>query len=92
MGLLLAVAGLVHFRIPLLPLPLFLSSPAHSGFALVEVGFDHFIDQVLCEAVDLFAEFVLLQQVPEGEKGCLIRDSIAIHVICCESAYRRHLD
>lgn len=50
----------------------------------LEVGFDHF--------KDLFAEIVLLQQVPERENRCLIRDPITDHVDPCKSAHRRYLD
>ena len=56
------------------------------------MGFGHFIDQIFCEAVDLFAEIVLFQQVPERENRCRNMDQPADHVDRCESAQRRHLD
>ena len=41
---------------------------------------------------NLFAKIVLLQQVPERDNRCLIRDPVADHVDPCETAHRRHLD
>ena len=56
----------------------------HGHAVGLEMGFDHL--------KNLFAEIVPLQEVPEREKRCLIRDPIADQVDCCESAHRRHFD
>ena len=59
-------------RIKLVPIDRFL---LHRHAVGLEVGFDNF--------KDLFAEIVLLQQVPERENRGLIRDPIADHVDPC---------
>jgi hypothetical protein len=92
---LLALTGLVHLRIPLLLLVLggawcrdqggIDDRALFHGHAVgFEVGFDHL--------KDLFAEIVLLQQVPERQNGGLIRDPITDHVDPSETAHRWHLD
>ena len=48
------------------------------------MGFDYF--------KDLFAEIVLLQQVPERENCGLIRAPVTDHVDHDETTHRRHLD
>ena len=58
----------------------------------LEVGFDHFIDQVFYESVDLSAEFVFLHPLPHRQNLFLTRYPFANHVNRCESAYRRHFD
>ena len=92
---LLALAGLVHLRIPLLLL-IFggagrrdqggINDRAllHRHAVGLEVGFDHL--------KDLLAEIVLLQQVPERENRGLIRNPVTDHVDPCKTAHRRHLD
>ena len=92
---LLALASLVHLRIPLLLLVLGGAwcgdqggiddrALLHGHAIDLEVRLDHLNN--------LLAEIMLLQQVPERQNRGLIRDSIADHVDPSETAHRRHLD
>jgi len=92
---LLALAGLVHLRIPLLLLVLGGAgcrdqggiddrALLHRHAVGLEVGFDHL--------KDLFAEIMLLQQVLERENRGLIRDSVADQLDARKAAHGGHLD
>ena len=92
---LVALLCLVHLRIPL---PLLVLGGAgcrdqggiddrvllHAHAVCLEVGFHRL--------KDLIAQIVLLQEVPERQDRCLIRDPVTDQVDAGKAAHRRHLD
>ena len=56
------------------------------------MGFHGHIDEVFCEAVDLLAQYFLLQQMAEGQDRRLIGDPITDQLDAGTTAQRGHLD
>ena len=56
------------------------------------MGFDRFINIFFCEAVDLLADIVLLQERAETEDRGFIRDPFADLIHARKPPHRRHLD